>query len=69
MLSVLSVGIVLAGLSRVSAVAGGMVSRDGMYVEFRLAHPRFAQHVTEILKGVRAQAFGRAAEDDYPEPP
>lgn len=69
MLIVLGVGIVVAGLSRVSAVAGGVVSRDGMYVEFRSAHPRFAQHVTENLKGVRAQPFGLAARDDYPEPP
>jgi hypothetical protein len=66
---VFSVGIVVAGLSRVSAVAGGVVSRDGIYVEFRLAHPRFAQHVTEVLKSVRAQPFGYAAEPDYPEPP
>jgi hypothetical protein len=66
---VMAVAIGVFGWSRVRAVAGGVVTRDGIDVEFPLAHPTFAQQVAEILKNVRAQPFGYDAEPEYPELP
>jgi hypothetical protein len=55
-------GIIVAGQGTVLGTAQGLVTQDGMFVEFRKSHPSFDQSVTHMLNGLQpAQAFGHAA--------
>jgi hypothetical protein len=55
-------GIVVAGQGTVLGVAQGLVTQDGMFVEFKKSHPSFDQHVTQMLNGLRpGQLYGHVA--------
>jgi hypothetical protein len=55
-------GIIVAGQGTVLGTAQGLVTQDGMFVEFKKSDPSFDQSVTHMLNGLQpAQAFGHVA--------